>query len=124
MAKNWANLLTAISALAIALAVVYAVVIQGATLTLDNKALGKLTVQGKKPSEPVGGATGAARPGTDMTVWQSECPEDTKPISGTCISQSGNVPLQNIGPAGMRWECAWAGPMPKANVQAVCLKVK
>jgi hypothetical protein len=83
-----------------------------------NGPLGEITL-GTVPSEPVGGP-GAARPGTNQTVWESECPARTKAISGTCISQSGNVPLQNIGPNGNKWECAWAGPMPKADVQALC----
>jgi hypothetical protein len=121
--SNWPRIITAASTLAIALAVIYAMLVQHSTVVCKG-ALGTLTVEGSKPSEPVGGTAGAARPDTHMTVWESICPENTKPISGSCVSQSGFQPLQNIGPAGNKWECAWGGPMPKADVQAVCLKTK
>jgi hypothetical protein len=81
-------------------------------------------VWGSKPEgpQPSTGAPGAPRPGTELTVWQSECDEGQAAISGTCIILSGpSVPLQNIGPNHFaanrwRWKCAWAGPVHQADV--------
>jgi hypothetical protein len=115
------KIITAASALIVAVSILYGVIVLKGSITWEG-ALGKLTL-GTVPAEPVGGAAGVARPGSSKTVWVSKCPENTKAISGKCIAQEpgGGVPLQNIGPDGQNWECAWAGPMAKADVQAVCV---
>jgi hypothetical protein len=118
------RLIYTVSVLVIAGAVAYGVVILNSRLEWENNVLGKVSlVPGSKPLEPVPGLLGTAQD-PSSTVWESTCPEGTKVISGTCISQSGPFSLQNIGPneAANRWECVWAGSVPKADVQAICLK--
>ncbi|UVF22840.1 hypothetical protein HPT29_028480 (plasmid) [Microvirga terrae] len=121
------KLIAAISALIVAIAAAYGVIVLSASVEVESELFGKITlVPGSKASAPLQGSAGSVRPGTDSTVWESTCPEHTKVISGTCISQSGAVPLQNIGPntAANRWECAWSGNVPKADVLALCLKIQ
>jgi hypothetical protein len=75
-----------------------------------------------QPGEPakVAGEPGIVRPGSSGTVWTSKCAKG-EAISGSCIQKSGApVSLQNIGPNGDKWECAWTAPV-EATVTAVCL---
>jgi hypothetical protein len=121
MKRDWTKIVTAISALVVAVSILYGVIVLHDSMSWEG-ALGKLTL-GTKPAEPapVEGTAGVARTGSNSTVWESECPLNYKAISGTCIARSSGVSLQNIGPNGRYWECAWLGPMPKADVQAVCV---
>lgn len=121
MGRNWPSLesltkiITAGAALFAALTVLYAVTVLHNPFTWEG-ALGKFTVAGARPLEPVYSP--------DSTVWMSECPEHTKAIAGNCISQSGAVPLRNFGADARYWKCDWGGPVPKADVQAVCIKTE
>lgn len=117
------KIVTAASAFAVAFSFVYAVLVRGVSATWKTS-LGEFIVDGSVPGGPTPGERGKPRANSNQTVWESTCPADTIPISGSCVAQSPGVPLQNIGPSGQKWECAWFGPMPKADVRAVCLKTK
>jgi hypothetical protein len=120
-----------IAAVLVALAALRFLFFGGGSITWESP-IGKIVVtspsSGAKDPQ-LAGKPGAPRDGTNNTVWQSECPENSSPISGTCIvlqSAGAAPPLQNIGPnpAMNRWECAWKGPVEKADVRAVCVKTK
>src|SRR5262245_4443784 len=119
---EWAKLITAASAVAITIALIYGV-ISGSTLRGDT-VLGKFELTPSSASKISDVAIGQVRQGSSGTVWEARCPKGTEVISGSCIQARGpGVGLQNIGPnrAANQWECAWTAPV-EAIVQAVCLK--
>ena len=135
--SEFRKLVVSLTALVIAVAIAW-VIVHGGSVTGDST--GKIAFQtGDNPKDiQFAGKTGHARddpdhPGQkDYSVWLSECPTDTMPISGTCIIANGGIPqgatvsLQNIGPnqgAGA-WECAWTAAVTLADVRAVCVSSK
>jgi len=124
-----AELLKTIAAIAVAAAVVAAAVkfvFFGGDLSYESP-IGKIAFQSKQADSQFAGLDGKPRDGSNNTVWQSDCPPKSKPISGTCIVQSNPAPaLQNIGPneGANRWECAWQGPVKQAAVRAVCVRTE
>ena len=67
----------------------------------------------------------APRPNTNSTVWDAICPSGTTVISGTCAGQAGTgATLQMFwhDSSSNKWSCAWSGPVPEADVQAMCAK--
>jgi hypothetical protein len=123
-----------IAAIAAAIAIVVAVakfVFAGGDLTYESP-IGKIAFQSKGGGSEIqfAGLEGHARAGSNNTVWESDCPAKSKPISGTCIVHEapGPAPLQNIGPniggGANRWECAWQAPVTKASVRAVCVRTE
>jgi hypothetical protein len=126
MIETVKSLATIVGALAIVVAAVKFVFL-GGELSYESP-IGKIAFQSNKssPDSQIAGLEGKPRDGSGNHVWQSDCPPKSKPISGTCIVQSSPAPaLQNIGPnisEGVnRWECAWQGPVTKADVRAVCV---
>ena len=126
------EILKTIAAIVAAIAIVVAAakfVFSGGNLVYDSP-IGKIEFQSSKGGEiQFAGSEGKARDGTNNKVWQSDCPTNSKPISGTCIvlSAPGAAALQNIGPnvggGANRWECAWQSEVTKAEVRAVCVRV-
>jgi hypothetical protein len=73
----------------------------------------------------VWGPNGTPRP--DGMVWVAKCPNNSRPITGTCVVLEGHVsnssvPLQNFGvnPDNNQWECAWTQRVLAANVRPLC----
>jgi len=67
----------------------------------------------------------APRPNTNSTVWDAICPSGTIVISGTCVVRAGSdATLQMFwhDSSSNKWSCAWSGPVPEADVQAMCAK--
>jgi hypothetical protein len=118
---SWTSMMSALGILVMAVAVCWAV-FSGRGVVWDSPV-------GNTDSNPFVGSKGEPREATSKTVWQSKCPPNTRPISGTCIvlkSLSSAPPLQNIGPneGEFRWECAWRAPVEEADVRAVCVRTK
>jgi hypothetical protein len=60
-------------------------------------------------------------------VWIAKCPQDFRPIAGTCVvlkaeGPTSGVPLQNFGvnPDNNQWECTWTQRVVSASVRALC----
>jgi hypothetical protein len=126
------RLLGKIIAAVVVLAAALKFLLFGGTISYESP-IGKIEFQSNKSSADTqfAGEEGKPRDGTGKTVWQSECPSKSKPISGTCVVKPGQatVPaLQNIGPnindGANRWECAWQGPVENADVRAVCVRTE
>jgi hypothetical protein len=121
---DWIGLIKALSILLIAIAALKIALFGGAFSWENIPGVGTIKF-GSAGDSQVAGKKGYPREGSKNTVWQSECPPKSKPISGICIiHDTGNVPpLQNIGPnqSENRWECAWKGPVNDADVRAVCV---
>jgi hypothetical protein len=122
------TILTVLAALAVIAAAVR-VLVWGGSAVWDSP-IGKIELRSNAENQAsqFAGDVGVPRPGSNNQVWQSQCRDDTKPVSGTCIIEEGSAvfPLQNIGPNldANRWECAWMGPVTRANVRAVCVVTK
>lgn len=118
----------AVSFLIVSVALVVAVLIYQYGVTIKSP-YGDIVFGYGAKSVPEGGTVGIVRANTQNTVWTSECPAKSAPISGTCIvlddgSGKKAAPLQNVGPIGNEWGCTWTEPVIKAFVQAVCLKTQ
>ena len=73
------------------------------------------------------GSPGKPLAGTNNQVWESTCPEATRPISGSCsVIGASNSPetLHAFGPITTpnAWSCAWNSSV-SASVQAWCAKI-
>ena len=128
--ETWKSIAAIAAAVAVVVAAIKFVFFGGAVVV--DSPIGKIAFHNKGggPENQIAGNEGHARAGSNNTVWESDCPEKSVPISGTCIvlEAQGPAPLQNIGPnvgkGANRWECAWQAAVTKAAVRAVCVRTE
>jgi hypothetical protein len=113
------------SAWLVAAAAFLLAVLFGRSLAYNTKEHTLSLSPGKAINQP--GDPGAPRPGSTETVWLADCPTDTEVVSGMCVVYQSPAPvsLQNVGiHPGNKWNCTWSGPVTKAEVKALCAKLK
>jgi hypothetical protein len=84
-------------------------------------------------TEYVWGSNGSPRD-DDGTAWAAKCPENSRPVSGTCeimkadgpIASKPDVPAASLKSFGVdqenQWRCSWTQRIAAANVRALCIK--
>jgi uncharacterized coiled-coil protein SlyX len=70
---------------------------------------------------------GEAKNPPNNTLWEAECQDGMRAISGICVPITTSEALEAAGLDPLNeaiWSCTWKSSMPRARVHALCMTVR